>query len=240
MNFVDPTGLQPSIGCTAEHSFADCYGSGGGSFWGNNYRGNNGWGDDPNPGQGVIAKAEQQYNKTVFRYLPIDEATVLPLDFQRFSLWFGFFQQKPTFKPTSKPAQDFQALHDRVKQECMGRKRAEADRGRQQQRNNVGKRIGRSAAWGAIRGAAFGGYAGATGGFAELGWGAIPGGIAGVVVGGTLGAAGGVIVGGMAEPFYRMYYDGMKYFPALNRADIDCDAEANMAVHSASLLGGKP
>jgi hypothetical protein len=42
VNFVDPTRLQPSEGCGAENSFADCYGSGGGTFWGPKYRGNNG------------------------------------------------------------------------------------------------------------------------------------------------------------------------------------------------------
>jgi RHS repeat-associated protein len=157
----------------------------------------------------------------------------------------GGLNQKPKnnttpLKPTPPTPEELKTLHDKVKKECMERKKAEADKGRQKQRNNVGKRIGRSAAWGALRGGAAGVYVGATGGFLEMGWGAIPGAFAGGLMGATFGAAGGVITGGMAEPLYRMYYDGMTYYPALNQADIDCDAEANLAVHNASLLGGKP
>jgi hypothetical protein len=71
--------------------------------WGGGFSGGTGWGSDPRPGLGVIAAAETTYNHWVFQNLPIDEATVLPVDFQRFTSWLGLFFQGPVPQPHPTP-----------------------------------------------------------------------------------------------------------------------------------------
>ena len=87
VTFVDPTGLMWEV-CSVELSAGACMGSG---FWGG--AGGNGWGGDPRPGLRIIGAAEETYNRNVFRNLPIDEATVLPVDFRSFNLWLGWSPQ---------------------------------------------------------------------------------------------------------------------------------------------------
>ncbi len=102
VNFVDPTGLEMDYLC---ENYGLCGGSGygadvgwsgvsgrlsGGGFNMNEHQ------STLNPsGQTIIARAEVHYNELVFRYLPIDEATVLPLDFQTFASWVGLVPQGP-------------------------------------------------------------------------------------------------------------------------------------------------
>jgi len=92
---------------------------------------------------------------------------------------------------------------------------------------------------GAVVGAVRGVYVGVTGGelLEPLG-GGLPGAVVGGVVGGIFGAAASVFSTTAKEPFRRMWYDYRTYNPAINRAAIDCDAEARGAVFDAQ-FGGK-
>ncbi len=55
VNFADPTGLTPNIGCGADEGWAACLGNGGDPFFGGSLGGNrDGWGDDPHPGRRAI------------------------------------------------------------------------------------------------------------------------------------------------------------------------------------------
>ncbi len=69
--------------------------------------------------------------------------------------------------------------------------------------------------------------------------GGVPGAIAGGIIGGIFGTAGGVIGSLLTEPAWRWNYDRSTYRPALDRAEMDCDAEARTAVSTATLTGGR-
>jgi len=101
VNLVDPMGLMP---CVPGNISVECDSSGFGG-WGGGFGGGTGWGHDPRPGLGVIGAAERSYNRQAFRFLPIDEATALPLNFQTFTSWLGIswqplLQEWTVHKPT--------------------------------------------------------------------------------------------------------------------------------------------
>jgi hypothetical protein len=67
-------------------------------------------------------EAERNYNSQAFRFLPIDEATELPLDFQSFSFWLGFWPQKPqSDKPANAPHSDLENCVANVVARYLGR-----------------------------------------------------------------------------------------------------------------------
>lgn len=130
-----------------------------------------------------------------------------------------------------------QALREKVKKECLERKKKEADKAKAEFLARYPDRVLRGMKLGAARGVVTGGYFGATGGFAVLGWGAIPGAVAGAFVGATVGAGGGAITSGFfIEPVRRQWYDYWVYRPALDLAEIECDIEADNAVYKAGGL----
>ncbi len=141
----------------------------------------------------------------------------------------------PPQKPTpEKPKQDYQALYDKVKSDCLAREKAKADGFRAAYRDQYGHRVVRSMGSGAFKGVVRGAYAGAIGGeFIEPAAGGLPGAIYGAVVGGIFGAASGVFSSVVKEPIYRGWYDYWNYRPALNTSQLDCDAEARTAVFDA-------
>lgn len=145
----------------------------------------------------------------------------------------GLIPQEPGPGQQRQPGPTFEALFEKVKQECLARKKAEADASRTEYRNKFGNRIMKSMAVGTVTGAIRGGAAGAAGGAWFAGLGAAPGAIYGGVVGGIFGAAGGVFAGVAKEPLHRVWYNYSTYNPALNRAHLDCDAEARGAVFDA-------
>jgi hypothetical protein len=133
--------------------------------------------------------------------------------------------------------QVLQKLREQVKKECLERKKREADRARAEYLARYPDRVFRGMKLGAARGLITGGYIGATGGFAALGWGTVPGTVAGAFVGATVGAAGGAITSGFFfEPLQRVWYDHWIYRPALDRAEIECDIEADSAFYRAGGL----
>jgi len=147
----------PSDGCGADLSFAQCYGNSqwdpffGGGFNMNDHTsilGNSGW--------QTIANAEYDHDE---RYFPENG----PFRFKSAFVgmpWPGFFgdPQKPA---QEKPKQDYQALYDKVKNDCLGREKAKADAARNQYVARWPKRVSRAGVFGATRGAAMGVYAGA-------------------------------------------------------------------------------
>ncbi len=139
--------------------------------------------------------------------------------------------QKPA---QEKPKQDYQALYDKVKNDCLAREKAKADGFRAAYRDQYGHRVVRSMGSGAVKGVVRGAYAGAVGGeFIEPVGGGFPGAIYGAVIGGIFGAASGVFSSVVKEPIYREWYDHWNYRPALNTSQLDCDAEARTAVFDA-------
>ena len=146
---------------------------------------------------------------------------------------------KPTPTPTPTPSKpDLQALFDKAKRDCLAREKAKADRARSAYRNRYSSRLFWSMGTGALTGAVRGGYAGAVGGeFLEPLGGGVPGAIVGGVVGGIFGAASGVLTFAVKEPLHRAAYDHFTYNPALDFAQLDCDAEARTAVATAQMGG---
>ncbi|SRR6266540_1405573 len=156
-NRISISGLVPSDGCGADLSFAQCYGNSqwdpffGGGFNMNDHTsilGNSGW--------QTIANAEYDHDE---RYFPENG----PFRFKSAFVgmpWPGFFgdPQKPA---QEKPKQDYQALYDKVKNDCLGREKAKADAARNQYVARWPKRVSRAGVFGATRGAAMGVYAGA-------------------------------------------------------------------------------
>jgi hypothetical protein len=114
-------------------------------------------------------------------------------------------------------------------QDCMARKKTEADKARSQFQKNVDKRVLRRMARGAVIGGVRGAIFGAGAGAAELGVGAVPGAIFGATVGSISGAGGAAISTIFLEPLAQFRYDYFTYQPALDRAAIGCAAEVNAA-----------
>jgi len=141
--------------------------------------------------------------------------------------------QEPGSRQQRQPGPTFEALFEKVKQECLARKKAKANAARTEYRNKFGNRIMKSMAVGTVTGAIRRGAAGAAGGAWFAGLGVVPGAIYGGVVGGIFGAAGGVFAGVAKEPLHRAWYNYSTYNPALNGAHLDCDAKARGAVFDA-------
>jgi RHS repeat-associated protein len=121
VNFVDPTGLMPCI--PGDYS-PQCDSSGFGG-WGGGFNMNDHHSSIPggSSGRETIAAAEQTYNRNAFRFLPIDEATILPTDFGFNSLWFGFMPQDPlpTPKPSPHPSPMLMSKSDQENEEAWKR-----------------------------------------------------------------------------------------------------------------------
>ena len=97
VNFVDPIGLEPSVGCGADQSFADCFGSGGGSFWGGGFNMNDRHSMFRSSGQEIINDAEYDHDE---RYFPENGPFRFHSAFEGLP-WFGFLPQDP--RPKKEP-----------------------------------------------------------------------------------------------------------------------------------------
>ncbi len=110
---------------------------------------------------------------------------------------------------------------------CLDRKRREAEQARRQYNSQFPDRVFRQIKIGAARGSLIGAWTGGSVGAAAGGIGAVPGALGGAALGAMGGAYAGGITGVLLEPAFRVKNDIWDYRPALDRAIIECDIEAD-------------
>jgi hypothetical protein len=111
-------------------------------------------------------------------------------------------------------------------EQCLQKKKTETDRARERFAKDQGERVLQRMG----RGALVGGAKGVRGGTilgTELGLTPVGGAIVGGVVGAVAGAGGAAINTIVIEPLAQWRYDRFTYQPVLDRAFIECAAEAN-------------
>ncbi|HYD16376.1 MAG TPA: RHS repeat-associated core domain-containing protein [Candidatus Nanoarchaeia archaeon] len=110
--------------------------------------------------------------------------------------------------------------------DCMQRKTQQADAARKQYQDKSSDRVFTQVKRGAITGAGRGAAFGFASGEAFFGIGGVPGAGIGATIGGITGASAGALKAGFQEPLKDWFHDKFTYQPALDRAVIECSAEA--------------